>query len=189
MSTSTIIWLIGLIGLIWLIWQIGLIFFPHPTSNMDAEINALRERLQSSPRVPFPDMPPGGVLVGLGADVVDIDRIRAVHERQGGRFLERVYTPCEISYCMGMGDPHQHLAARFAAKEAVAKAFTTGIGAEIGWRSVSVRHGSRQEPLVQLDEKARELLARVSATHVLIALSHTSTVAMAVAVLVRSEEG
>jgi holo-[acyl-carrier protein] synthase len=159
-----------------------------PTFNMDADLNALRECPQSTPHVPFPDMPPGGVLVGLGADVVDIDRIRAVHERQGVRFLERVYTPGEISYCMGMGDPHQHLAARFAAKEAVSKAFTTGIGAEIGWRSVSVHHGSRQEPLVQLDEKARELLARVGATHVLIALSHTATVAIAVAVLVRAPQ-
>lgn len=153
---------------------------------MDDEIKALRERPRPNPHVPFPDMPQGGVLVGLGADVVDIDRIRAVHERQGERFLERVYTPAEIAYCMGMGDPHQHLAARFAAKEAVAKAFTTGIGAEIGWHSVSVCHGSRQEPLVQLDEKGRDLLARVGATHVLITLSHTNTVAMAVAVLVRA---
>lgn len=153
---------------------------------MDADLNALRERPRPGPHIPFPDMPPGGVLVGLGADVIDIERIRAVHERQGARFLERVYTPGEIVYCMGMGDPHKHLAARFAAKEAVSKAFTTGIGAEIGWHSVSVYHGSRQEPLVQLDEKARELLARLGATHVLIALSHTNTVAMAVAALVRA---
>lgn len=155
---------------------------------MDSALNALRERSQTSPRIPFPDMPRGGVLVGLGADVIDIERIRAVHERQGERFLERVYTPDEIAYCMGMGDPHQHLAARFAAKEAVAKAFTTGIGAEIGWHSVSVYHGTRQEPLVRLDEKARDLLARVGATHALITLSHTNTVAMAVAVLVRATE-
>ncbi len=153
---------------------------------MDSDINALRERPQPGAHVPFPDMPAGGVLIGLGADVIDIDRVRAVHERQGGRFLERVYTPGEISYCMGMGDPYKHLAARFAAKEAVSKAFTTGIGAEIGWHSVSVYHGSRQEPLVQLDEKARELLARIGGTHVLITLSHTDTVAMAVAVLIRA---
>jgi holo-[acyl-carrier protein] synthase len=80
-----------------------------------------------------------------------------------------------------------HLAARFAAKEAVSKAFTTGIGAELGWRSVSIYHGSRHEPLVRLDEKGQALLARVGATHVLVSLSHTVTVAMAVAALVRQQ--
>ena len=136
------------------------------------------------PPIPFPDMPQGGVLIGLGADLIDIARVRAVHERQGDRFLERVYTQEEIAYCMGMGHPHKHLAARFAAKEAVAKAFGTGIGAEVGWQSVSIYHGTRQEPLVRLDEKARALLARVGATHALITLSHTETTAMAVAALV-----
>ena len=143
-------------------------------------------RPQPEPHVPVPDMPPGGVLIGLGADVIDIARVRAVHERQGDRFLERVYTSDEIAYCMGMGHPHKHLAARFAAKEAVAKAFTTGIGAEIGWHSVSVYHGARQEPLVRLDEKAAALLARIGATHTLITLSHTDTAAMAVAAIVRA---
>lgn len=138
-----------------------------------------------APCVPFPDMPPGGILVGLGADIIDIERVRAVYARQGERFLERVYTPGEIAYCLRMGHPHKHLAARFAAKEAVAKAFTTGIGAELGWQSVAIYHGVRQEPLVQLDEKGRALLARVGATHVLVTLSHTETAAMAVAVLVR----
>ena len=152
---------------------------------MDTDLHALRDAPR--PPVPFPDMPPGGVLVGIGADVIDIARVRAVHERQGGRFLNRVYTPDEIAYCAGMGDPCKHLAARFAAKEAVAKAFTTGIGAEIGWHSVSIHQGPRQEPLVRLDEKAAALLARVGATRVLITLSHSDTVALAVAALVREK--
>ena len=77
------------------------------------------------------------------------------------------------------------MAARFAAKEAVSKAFTTGIGAELGWKSVSIYHGSRNEPLVRLDEQGRALLAQVGATHVHVSLSHTDTLAMAVAALVR----
>ena len=95
-------------------------------------------------------LPPGGVLIGIGADVIEVSRIRGVFERQGERFLARVFTDEEREYCFRMAHPHKHLAARFAAKEAVSKCFTTGIGAELGWRSVSVYHGSRNEPLKQL---------------------------------------
>lgn len=132
------------------------------------------------------NLPPGGILVGLGADVIEVARIRGVVERQGERFLARVFTEEERAYCAKMTQPHKHLAARFAAKEAVSKCFTTGIGAELRWRSVSVYHGERSQPLVRLDEKGMALLKHVGATHILLTLSHTDTVAMAVAALVRS---
>jgi len=132
------------------------------------------------------DIPPGGVLVGLGSDIVDVDRIRGVRERQGDRFLERVFTEEERAYCAQMKFPDKHLAARFAAKEAVSKAFTTGIGRELNWRSISVYHGPRHDPRVRLDEKGEALLKEFGATHVILTLSHTETVAMAVAALVRA---
>lgn len=132
-------------------------------------------------------LPPGGILIGLGADIVDVDRIKGVLERQGDRFLDRVFTEEEKAYCFGIKHPHKHLAARFAAKEAVSKAFSTGIGAELGWKSVSVYHGERKEPLVRLDEKGQALLAHVGATHVHLTLSHTDTAAMAVAALVKAQ--
>jgi len=88
------------------------------------------------------DLPPGGVLVGLGADLIEVERVRGVLERQGPRFLKRVFTDEEQAYCSGMAHPHKHYAARFAAKEAVSKCFTTGIGAELGWRSVSSAAGA-----------------------------------------------
>ena len=131
-------------------------------------------------------LPPGGILIGLGADIIDINRIRGVFDRQGNRFLERVFTEEERAYCLGMKHPHKHLAARFAAKEAVSKAFTTGIGEEIGWKSISVYHGDRMEPRVRLDEKGQALLAHVGASHVLLTLSHTESAAMAVAALVKA---
>jgi len=130
-------------------------------------------------------LPPGGVVLGLGCDVIEIERVRGVFDRLGERFLQRVFTDEEREYCFSHRIPHLHLAARFAAKEAVSKAFTTGIGAELGWRSVSIYHGSRLEPLVRLDEKGQALLAQVGASHVLVSLSHTVTVAMAVAALVK----
>jgi holo-[acyl-carrier protein] synthase len=130
-------------------------------------------------------LPPGGVLLGLGCDVIEVARVKGVAERQGDRFLERVFTPEERAYCFGRAHPYSHLAARFAAKEAVSKSFTTGIGAELGWKSASVYHGGRMEPLVRLDEKGRALLREVGGTGVLITLSHTETVAMAVAAVIR----
>jgi len=131
-------------------------------------------------------LPPGGLLLGLGADLTDVGRIAGVLERQGDRFLNRVFTDEERAYCFGMKYPHKHLAARFAAKEAVSKAFTTGIGAELGWKSISVYHGERHEPLVRLDEKGQALLKQVGGTAILLTLSHTDTAAMAVAAIVKN---
>ena len=132
------------------------------------------------------ELPPGGVLISLGTDVIEVERIRRILERQGDRFLARVFTEEEREYCAKMAYPHKHLAARFAAKEAVSKRFTTGIGAELGWRSVSVYHGPRHQPFVRLDEKGRALLKDAGATDVILTLSHTDLVAVAVAALVRA---
>jgi holo-[acyl-carrier protein] synthase len=131
-------------------------------------------------------LPPAGILVGLGTDVIEVERVRGVIERQGERFLARVFTDEERAYCAAKPHPHKHYAARFAAKEAVSKCFSTGIGAELGWRSVSIYHGERMQPLVRLDERGEALLRAVGATQVHVSLSHTETVAMAVAALVRA---
>ncbi|MBX3749670.1 MAG: holo-ACP synthase [Opitutaceae bacterium] len=131
-------------------------------------------------------LPPGGVLLGLGCDLIEVERIHKVLERHGERFLARVFTPEEQEYCSGLKFPHKHYAARWAAKEAVSKTFTTGIGTHLDWTSVSIYHGERNEPLVRLDAKAQALLAQVGATGVLVSLSHTETHAMAVAALVRA---
>ncbi len=130
-------------------------------------------------------LPPGGVLIGLGCDLIEVDRIRSVLEKHGERFLKRVFTGEERAYCDGMKYSHKHYAARWAAKEAVSKAFTTGIGPHLDWTSVSVYHGERQHPLVRLDEKASALLQRVGGTHVWLSLSHVDTYALAVAALVK----
>lgn len=145
--------------------------------------SSFSHRMSSSPQLP--SLPPGGLLIGLGADLIEVDRVRGVMERQGERFIARVFTDEERAYCDGMKHPHKHYAARFAAKEAVSKAFTTGIGAELGWKSISVCHGARHEPLVRLDASGEALLRHVGGTHVLLTLSHTETAAMAVAVIVK----
>ena len=124
----------------------------------------------------------------MGCDLIEVDRVRGVLERQGERFLNRVFTEEERTYCDGMKHPHKHYAARFAAKEAVSKCFTTGIGSELGWKSISVYHGERHQPLIRLDEGGAALLAQIGGTHVLVSLSHTESSAMAVAAIVKAAQ-
>src|SRR5688572_7806335 len=68
-------------------------------------------------------LPPGGILIGIGTDIIEVERVRGVLERQGERFLHRVFTDEERAYCSSMAHPHKHYAARFAAKEAISKCF------------------------------------------------------------------
>jgi holo-[acyl-carrier protein] synthase len=131
------------------------------------------------------ELPPGGILLGLGCDLIEVDRVKGVLERQGERFIKRVFTEEERAYCDSLKHPHKHYAARFAAKEAISKCFTTGIGAEFGWKSASVYHGERHQPLVRLDEQGAALLKSIGADAVIVSLSHTETSAMAVAAILK----
>ena len=130
-------------------------------------------------------LPLGGVLIGLGCDIIETERIKNVLAKHGDRFLKRIFTDEEQAYCNSLKYPHKHYAARWAAKEAVSKCFTTGIGEHLDWTSISVYHGSRKEPLVRLDAKGTALLAQVGASNVWLSLSHIDTHAMAVAALVK----
>ncbi|WP_309379889.1 holo-ACP synthase [Cerasicoccus frondis] len=125
-----------------------------------------------------------GAVIGIGCDLVDIERVREMHERHGERCLQRIYSPEEQAYCLKMRNPYPSLAARFAAKEAVSKAFGTGIGKEFGLLSLSVGKGEQGEPIAILDEQGEALLRKVGGTDILLSLSHTSTQAMAFAVIV-----
>lgn len=132
----------------------------------------------------LPELPHGGQVRGVGIDLVDCARIRSAMERHGERFLQRVFTATELEYCLGMKEPVPSLAARFAAKEAVAKAFTTGIGAELGWQSIEVVRGSREQPLIRLDAGGIRLMRQLGCREVLISLSHTNSTATAIALLI-----
>lgn len=129
-------------------------------------------------------LPHKGPVIGVGIDLVEIGRIRSAIERHGERFLRRVFTEEEQRYCFDKKDPAPSLAARFAAKEAVSKAFTTGIGAELNWTSIEVVRGSREEPAIMLDSKGQALLEQVGGQGVLISLTHTEAHAMAIALII-----
>ncbi len=123
------------------------------------------------------------MILGTGIDIIEVSRIHAAHQQFGERFLQRVLRPAEIAYCLSFKHPAPHLAARFAAKEAISKAFGTGIGSALGWQDVEVcRHESGQ-PFVLLHGKGADLMAKVNGTRLHLSLSHTEGYAAAVAVL------
>jgi holo-[acyl-carrier protein] synthase len=122
-------------------------------------------------------------VLGIGVDLVECARIQHSMDRFGDRFLHRVFTDGEIEYSMSMKFPARHLAARFAAKEAVAKAFGTGIGKAMGWRNLDVRKKPSGEPFLVFSGPAQELAAKRGVTSALVTLSHTEHHAMASVVL------
>ena len=123
------------------------------------------------------------MLLGIGIDIIEVARIRGSYEKFGERFLNRILHPNEISYCLSHRDPGPFLAARFAAKEAISKAFGTGIGAQLGWQDMEVARKPTGEPFVILHERGQGLLQARGGRCVLISLSHTQSHAAAVAVL------
>src|SRR5215831_11957234 len=123
------------------------------------------------------------MILGVGIDIIEVARIASSYERFGERFLKRILHPNEIAYCLSHKSAAPFLAARFAAKEAISKAFGTGIGAELGWQDMEVGRKESGEPFVILHEAGQKLLQRRGARIVLISLSHTQAHAAAVAVL------
>ena len=123
------------------------------------------------------------MILGLGIDIIEVERIRSSHERFGDRFLNRILHPNEIGYCLSHRVPAPFLAARFAAKEAISKAFGTGIGAQLGWHDMEVGRKESGEPFVILHGGGQQLLQERKARAVLISLSHTQAHAAAVAIL------
>ncbi len=123
------------------------------------------------------------MILGIGIDIIEVARIRASHEKFGARFLNRILHPGEISYCLSHKDPGPFLAARFAAKEAISKAFGTGIGAQLAWQDMEVARRDSGEPYLILHGRGLALLQERKGRAVLISLSHTQEHATAVAIL------
>lgn len=122
-------------------------------------------------------------ILGTGIDIIEVARIKSAFERFGDRFINRILHPSEIAYCLGHKQPAPFLAVRFAAKEAVSKAFGTGIGAQLGWQDMEVRRKESGEPFVVLHGKGIELLSQRGGRIVHLSLSHTEIYATAMAIL------
>jgi holo-[acyl-carrier protein] synthase len=123
------------------------------------------------------------MVIGIGIDIIEVARIQASHERFGERFLKRILLPAETDYCLSNRVPAPFLAVRFAAKEAISKAFGTGIGSKLGWLDMEICRKPSGEPFVVLHGIGKQLLEERKAGAVLVSLSHTQSYACAVALL------
>src|SRR6266404_6122419 len=122
-------------------------------------------------------------VLGIGVDLVEVERIQHSLDRFGERFMKRVFTEGEIVYCQSMKFPARHFAARFAAKEAVSKAFGTGIGKAMGWRDIDIHKKPSGEPFVVLGGSAKSLAEERKIRGVWVSLSHSEQHAVATIVL------
>jgi len=123
-------------------------------------------------------------ILGVGMDIVETKRIADSMERFGDRFLNRIFSEGEVAYARSMKQPQLHLAARFAAKEAISKAFGTGIGHVMGWRDLEIVREPSGAPRVVLHGKAEAFAKERGVQAVHISLSHTAEYGAASAVVV-----
>lgn len=113
--------------------------------------------------------------LATGVDLIEVSRIQQAIERHGERFLHRIYTARELSL---VGDSYPSLAARFAAKEAVAKALGCGIG-DVAWVEIEVLRGENKQPVLYLHGNAAKVAAEQGLTQWAISLSHSMEFAIA----------
>ncbi len=119
------------------------------------------------------------MIVGIGVDIVEVDRIGGIIARHGDRFLRRIFSEKEVLYCRRCAHPEQRFAARFAAKEAVLKALGVGWQKGASFRDVEVRTNELGAPTVELGGRTREISCQLGVERVLVSLSHDRTYAVA----------
>ena len=123
------------------------------------------------------------MIVGSGIDLVEIYRIRQSVDRFGARFLNKVYTGAEQEYCLRKRNSAESLAARFAAKEAGAKALGTGMSHGVTWLEIEVVRQPGGRPTLRFHGRAAEMARRLNAQHAVLSITHTREMAMASVVL------
>ena len=118
-------------------------------------------------------------LISLGIDLVEVSRVQALLERHEDRFKSRVFTAAEIAYCESCAKPAIHFAARFAAKEAVAKALGTGVSDGVIWTEIEVLCATNGAPSVALHGGAQAKATELGIHGWRISLTHTDEMAAA----------
>jgi holo-[acyl-carrier protein] synthase len=121
-------------------------------------------------------------IVSHGIDMVDCERLSESIEKHGDRFLNRVFTTAELGYCQDRKRELEHLAGRFAAKEAVLKVLGTGWTNGIAWDEIEILNEPSGRPVVHLHGRCRELADEMHLANILISISHIETHAIASAI-------
>jgi len=124
------------------------------------------------------------MVLGVGIDIIEIERIIKSVERYGDRFLDKVYTTIELEYCLSKFNKFQHLAARFAAKEAVYKAVTSGWEQGISWQDIEIFNDPFGNPEVKPSGKLKTFLANDK--ELKISMSHSDNYVTCVAIIYKS---
>jgi holo-[acyl-carrier protein] synthase len=119
------------------------------------------------------------MIVGLGLDISEIDRIEAAIKRHGGPFLERLFTPAEVAYCESHKGKYERYAARFAAKEAAMKALGTGWSRGVRWRDIEVTREPSGKPTLRLEGVAAEIAKRMGVKNISLSITHSGNLALA----------
>jgi holo-[acyl-carrier protein] synthase len=119
------------------------------------------------------------MIVGLGLDIAEIDRIEAAITRHGAPILERLFTPAEASYCEKYKNRFERYAARFAAKEAAMKALGTGWSRGVRWRDIEVTREPSGKPTLRLAGAAREIADHLGVKNISLSITHSGNFALA----------
>ena len=120
----------------------------------------------------------------IGIDIVEIKRLRRVSKKWGEDFLKKVYTDRELAYANARRFPHQHLAARFAAKEAIFKALGEVERDFVGWKNIEILNDAYGKPVVHWHGAAEKVRKKRKLKNVVVSLSHTENYAVASAMLI-----
>ena len=123
------------------------------------------------------------MIVGCRVDMIEIARIAEAFDRYGERFSRRVFLPAEVAYCRRKRNAEESFAARFAAKEAAAKALGTGIHFGVSWRDIEVVHAPSGKPSIVFHGRAAARARRLGAENAAISITHSRTFALAYVVL------
>ncbi len=121
----------------------------------------------------------GRVIVGLGLDIAEVERIEAAIKRHGAPFLERLYTPEEMAYCEKHRNKYERYAARFAAKEAAMKALGTGWSGGVRWRDIEVVRATSGKPSLQLHGEAHNMAMKLGVKNIALTITHSGNLALA----------
>ncbi|MFY9751888.1 MAG: holo-ACP synthase [Candidatus Acidiferrales bacterium] len=119
------------------------------------------------------------MIVGLGLDIAEIDRIAAAIDRHGAPIIERLYTPREVAYCESHKNRYERYAGRFAAKEAAMKALGTGWSRGVRWRDIEVTRETSGKPTLNLAGVAMEIAGRMGVKNISLTITHSGNLALA----------
>ena len=125
------------------------------------------------------------MVIGIGIDIIEIYRIKESVERYGDRFLNKIYTQKELEYCLKKKYKYQHLAARFAAKEAVYKALATGWNEDVGWQNIEISNEPNGMPIVTLKGKLKRFLSEDK--DLKISMSHSRDYVACMAIIYKND--